>query len=240
MNSLARPSRLTIVPAEVLDRPIVGSGLFTDASGHATLRRQLHTGRATLVVMLRHAGCLFCSEMIKDLRTTAELADGGGARRFPRAVFLHQTTPAIGERLMGRFWPGAIAISDPDRTLTGDLFDLAGGLGHTFHAKAARATVRALLKGHRPRRPRGRILALPGLVMLMPPTDESGGAAVVWRFEANHIGDRPDYATLPGIAEAAPTRPAAPSLEFPPTSACDRPASGETVRPIDSMTTSIG
>ena len=117
------------VDAELLDRPVVGSHLYeaADDGGPATLRDQLDASRPTLLVFLRHLGCAFAGEMVRDVRVAAEErgrtdVGGTGERCFPRAIFVHTAGPRRGARFFGRHWPAAAAVSDPGR----HLYDAAG------------------------------------------------------------------------------------------------------------------
>lgn len=189
----------TELPSSLLDRVVTGSGLNgPDRIGRQiTLRDQLAKDRPTLLIFLRDFGCIFCREMIKDVRIAAETADAseGGARHYPRIVFIHQASPKSGERFFGRYWPGAPAISDPQRTL----YDAVGlGRGSLLQLLGPRvwlAGLRALLKRHTPGLRRdGDPWTMPGL-LLVDPADE-GPAQVRWSHQFSHAADSPSFDAL--------------------------------------------
>ncbi len=57
--------------ANSLDSPVTGLNL-----AGATLRDQLNPDGQTLLVFLRHFGCLFCREMVADLRDLSRAMPG--------------------------------------------------------------------------------------------------------------------------------------------------------------------
>src|SRR5687768_14158488 len=109
-----RPAR---IPPDVLDEPVTGGSLHAGHDGRTTFRSQLDPERPTLLVLLRHLGCIFCREMVKDVRIAADRADslagGTGEKHYPRVVFVHTAGPDDAARFFGRYWPGAPAVSDP-------------------------------------------------------------------------------------------------------------------------------
>ena len=199
------------MPAEVLDRPVRGSGLVggagdgdEDGDEPATLRGQLAGDRPTLLVFLRHFGCLFCREMVKDVRVAAESADGngGGRRHYPHVVFAHMADAAEGARFMARYWPAAPAVSDPDRRLYRAAGLGRGGASQMFRPAVWSAGLAAWRKGHRVGLPVGDPWQMSGLVLLAPAP--AGDAAVLWRHPFEHAGDRVDFASLSRFVEPAP------------------------------------
>src|SRR5690606_14956744 len=100
--SPAMPTSLTRLEDNLLDAPVAGSGLHEDENGHATLRAQLDSERPTLLLFLRHLGCVFCRQMVKDVRIASDEADAGQAeKRFPRVVFVHSAETERGARFFG-------------------------------------------------------------------------------------------------------------------------------------------
>lgn len=186
---------LSTISAPLLDEPIEGSSLLTDASGQATLRLQLAADRPTLLAAVRHFGCVFCREMIKDLRIASELADANGRRRYPKVVFLHQATPRQGAVFFGRRWPGTAAISDPEHRLYDALHLKRGSAWDMFRPAVWWLGFKATLKGHFIGRPVGDPWRMPGLAMV-DPAGPGKAANVRWSFRFEHAGSRPDYGTL--------------------------------------------
>ena len=65
-----------------------------------------------LLVFLRHFGCMFCREMVRDLRRISEAMPG-----FPPVLFFFQGTVEEGQSFFAQHWPQARApISLPSKT----------------------------------------------------------------------------------------------------------------------------
>ena len=183
-----------LLPAALLDAPVAGSNLAAGDDGAATLRDQLAGDRPTLLAAVRHFGCIFCREMVKDLRTAAEVADRGAERRYPKVVFVHMAAPEAGARFFGKLWPAAPAISDPDRRLYDALGSRRGGWWQMFRPVVWLHGWRALRKGHRVGRPIGDPWRMP-VLMLVEPTP-AGDAAMRPAHAFAHAGSRPAYDRL--------------------------------------------
>ena len=192
------------IPPEMLDEPVSGGGLHTGDRGASTLRDQLDPAGPTLLVFLRHLGCIFCREMVKDIRIAADRADAGQPeKRYPRVVFVHSATAELGARFFGRFWPGASAISDPEKRLY-----RAAGLGRgTFiqllGPRAIAAALRGLLKGHTIGSPAGDPWMMPGLLLVSPQ------GRILHRHVPRHAGDHPRFDTFERL-----TRDTAPAPRY--------------------------
>ena len=124
------------IPDAVLDRYVSGVNLMP-----GSLRDQL--GEAvTLLVFLRHFGCMFCRETIAELRQAAE------APGYPPVVFFFQGTPTEGRAFLRRYWPEARAIADPELFLyesfgvdRGSLLQMFGPRALAVDGKTATLTV---------------------------------------------------------------------------------------------------
>jgi hypothetical protein len=186
---------MDVLPADVLDHEVAGSNLDQpDDTRPPTLRDQLASDRPTLLVLLRHFGCIFCRETIKDVRTAAEQADGNGGERrgYPRVVFVHMGDPESGGRFVSRYWPAAAAISDPDKQIYGAVDLPRGSVGQMFAPKVWACGIRAARKGHRIGRAVGDPWQMPGVLLLDPPLP-SADATVLYRHTYRHAGDTPDF-----------------------------------------------
>jgi hypothetical protein len=190
-SSIASGQSVSTVPADVLDAAVEG----TAVAEPATLRGQLDQDRPTLLTFVRHFGCLFCREMVRDLRIASEAADGpGGKRRYPKVVFVHQGNVEQGDSFFGNYWPGVTAISDPPKRLY-NAFQLdRGSVGQMFGPRVWACGLRAAAKGHRIGRPIGDPWTMPGLFLLQPAA--TGDAVVSWEHRPKHAGDHPDFAEL--------------------------------------------
>ncbi len=187
------------VAEAVLDAGIQGTRLAEPM----TLRGQLDANRPTLVNFLRHFGCCFCREIVKDLRVASERADGhGGSRRYPRVVFVHMADVEAAGTFFGKYWPGATTISDPEKRLYGAFGLGRGSLGQMFGPSSVACGIRAVAKGHVVGRPVGDPWMMPGQ-FLIGPVDGVGSAEILWSYRAKHAGDHPAVVGLPELATRA-------------------------------------
>lgn len=173
------------LPEEILDEPVTGINLVP-----GSLRDQL-APKGTLFVFLRFFGCIFCREMIADVRAAAE-ADAG----FPKVIFFFQASTTEGRGFLRRYWPSVAAVSDPERRFYAAFGIDKGSFLQTLGPKVFRARRRALAKGHE-QGPRGDdIWRMPGVFLVK-------NEAVVWAHEFGHAGEAPDFARIPEIAAAS-------------------------------------
>jgi hypothetical protein len=150
-----------------------------------TLRDQFAGEGPTLLAFLRHFGCVFCREMVSELRRASE-ADP----KFPKVVFVYQGTPTEGRAFLRRYWPRACGVSDPER----EIYD-AFGIGRLSRLQLLRPALwsaqrRARAKGIEQGPPDGDVWRMPGLFLV-----EDGH--VVWEHTFHHAGDHPDFARIP-------------------------------------------
>jgi hypothetical protein len=164
-----------IIPAEILDHIVVGMNLSP-----GRLRDQLDEA-PTLLVFLRHFGCIFCREAVADLRAASE-----GDARFPRTLFFFQGTPTEGRAFMRRDWPGMRAVADPD----GEMYDAFGieraGLVKALGPPVWRARRRALAKGHENGPRSGDVWRMPGVML-------TSGSRIHWVQPVRHAAELPDF-----------------------------------------------
>lgn len=196
------------IACEIMDAPVLGTALHSGPDGTTTLRAQLDPFRPTLLLLLRHLGCIFCREMVKDVRIAADRADAGrGEQRYPRVVFVHQGTLEQGARFFGRYWPGATAISDPRRRIYDGLGAQRGSLGQVLGPRACACALRAVMKGHAAGRKVGHWRIMPAALLVSP------DGRVLHRHPFRHAGDHPRFdryanATLMSLSgEADPRSP---------------------------------
>lgn len=145
--------------------------------------------RPTLLVFLRHFGCIFCKETVADLRAAAEAAD-----HYPDILFFTQGTPRESRAFL-RDWPGARAVSDPEMSFY-DAFGIRrASFLEALGPKVLKARGRARAKGHQNGKPSGDVWRMPGCLLVE-------GSRVVWRYEPTHAADHPDFATLPALTRS--------------------------------------
>jgi len=183
-------SSLSAIPDEALSLPVSGVGLVP-----GTLRDQLGEG-TTLLVFLRHFGCMFCRETISDLRLASE-ADPD----FPRVLFFFQGSATEGRAFLRRYWPGVCAVADPEL----ELYDMLGVKRASLSEALGPAVLigarnRAKKKGHENGPRVGDIWRMPGIFAV-------DGEKILWSHKPRHAADHPDFARIQTlIAEASPER----------------------------------
>ena len=173
------------ISPETLDSSVVGVGL---APG--SLRDQLASAE-TLLVFLRHFGCIFCRETIGDLReATAKIDD------FPDVLFFFQGTPTEGRALLRRDWPGARAVADPDL----EFYERFGVRRASYLEALGPAVIaagrRARKKGYKGGSRSGDIWRMPGIFAV-------AGERVIWSHRPRHAADHPDFSEIPSLIRAA-------------------------------------
>jgi hypothetical protein len=171
--------------ATVWDRPLQGLNLPA-----ATLGALAQSPR--LLVFLRHFGCIFCREIVADLRKVSQArAD------YPALVFVFQEKPAQGERFFQQLWPGVAALSDPSQTLY-KAFGLArGSWQELFGPGVWQCGWRAVRKGHFVGAASSDPFQMPGLFYVYQ-------RQVYWQHDCAHAGDHPDFRRLPAVLPALP------------------------------------
>lgn len=165
--------------ATALGLPVAGRNLRP-----GTLRDQLGPD-PVMLVFLRHLGCLFCREVVRDVRRRAEVD------AVPRTVFVHQGEVAEGDAFFGRLWPEAAAISDPGGVLYRAFGVERGNLGQMFGPSSFACALRAAAKGNGVGRKVGDAWTLPAVVLIA----EDG--VVLWEHHGRHAGDHDVWDRIP-------------------------------------------
>lgn len=174
------------IEATLLDHPVEGRHL---APG--TLADQLGD-RPTLLIFLRHLGCIFCRECIGDVRKAAA-ADPS----FPPTLFIHMGGVADGDTFFEAHYPEARAIADPGMRLSDGLEVPRGTIGQFLGPEVWACGMKATLKGHGIGKPVGDVRKMPAFVAV----DRSG--RVTWRYVPRHAADHPDFARVADLVNSA-------------------------------------
>lgn len=101
-----------------------------------------------------------------------------------------------GERFFGGLWPEARAVSDHAKFFYEGFGRGRGGLLELFGPSVWVRGALAALKGNGLGMPVGDPLVMPGSYLVR---DES----IVWRHDATHAADHPDYARVPALLAEA-------------------------------------
>ena len=177
------------IDGESLAAPVTGVGLVP-----GTLGDQLEASgdRVSLLVFLRHFGCIFCRETIADLRAASE-ADPA----YPDVLFFFQGSATEGRAFLRRYWPGARAVADPELAF----YERFGVRRATFLEALGPAVVlgarrRAQAKGHENGPRDGDIWRMPGIFAV-------ANERIVWAHHPRHAADHPDFAAIPSLVSGA-------------------------------------
>lgn len=169
------------LPSDILDRTVMGVGLSP-----GVLRDQL-SPNGTLLVFLRHFGCIFCRETLGELRATSQRhAD------YPDVLFFFQGSATEGRAFLRRDWPDARAVADPDMALYERFGVGRASFYEAFRPAVWSASLRAHRKGYRPSERSGDMWRMPGVFAVV---DER----LIWAHRAEHTGDQPDFDAIPRL-----------------------------------------
>lgn len=173
------------IPEQALVRGVSGVNLMP-----GSLADQLGNDE-TLLVFLRYFGCLFCREMVADIRAAKE-ADAD----YPAVLFFFQGNATEGRAFLRRYWPDVRAIADPELEFYADFGVEQGRFLQVFGPRALLSTRRAKAKGHSPGERSGDPMRMPGLFLVR-------GAELLWSHRFEHQADHPDFVALPATARAS-------------------------------------
>ena len=176
------------LPLDLLSTPVVGThlrpGTFQDQLGE----------RPTLLVFLRHLGCIFCRECMAELRE-ARAADP----RFPEILYFHLASIEQGDAFFAEIEPEARAVADPSHHFYKAFGLTKGKLGQVFGPAVLACGIKAVRKGHGGGRPIGNPWMMPGFFLVKD-------AQVAWSFRPKHIAEHPDYSNI--LKESVALEPA--------------------------------
>jgi hypothetical protein len=141
--------------------------------------------RPTLLVFLRHFGCMFCREMVRDLRQLAERQAG-----YPPVLFVYHGTREDGRTFFNQLWPDARAIADEPKKFYTALGLRKATFGEMFGIQVWTCRLRAVAKGNFVGKAVGDPWLMPGVFLVH-------GADVLWCHAFRHQGDHPDWSTIP-------------------------------------------
>jgi AhpC/TSA antioxidant enzyme len=151
----------------------------------------------TMLAFLRHFGCIFCREMVRDLHAASQ-ADAG----YPRVILVGQGNEAEGQAFVNEYWPDVAMICDPDKSLYQAMGLGKGSIYQMFGPSVWACGVRASLKGNFIGKPVGDPWTMPGVFVV----DAVG--TIRWQHTFDHAGDHPDWASIPSKVSLEPAPPA--------------------------------
>lgn len=172
-------SELRAIPSEALSAPVTGVGLIP-----GNLADQLEDG-VSLLVFLRHFGCMFCRETLADLRAAVE-ADAS----YPQVLLFFQGSATEGRAFLRRYWPGARAVADPNLEFYEWFGVRRASYFEALGPAVLRARRRARAKGHENGERTGDIWRMPGVFVV-------ADGQIIWSHYPRHAADHPDFARIP-------------------------------------------
>jgi hypothetical protein len=178
------------IPDPLLARSVSGVNLVP-----GTLGDQLGNG-LTLLVFLRHFGCMFCRETLSDMRAVSE-----SDPRFPKPLFVFQGSRMEGKAFLRRYWPQLRAVADPAADFYEGFGIERGGLIKMLGPAVWSARSRAQEKGHRNGERSGDIWRMPGVFL-------TRRNVILWSHDYRHPADQPDYRLICETAASAQLRDA--------------------------------
>ena len=154
----------TIDPS-VLDAIVEGRHLRP-----GTLRDQIGS-RPTLLVMLRHLGCLFSSEWLTELRRA-----GSSNPSFPSVLYFHLGNTEQGDDFFSALAPDARAVADPKQFFYKALGVPKASKAQLLDPRVWACGFRASRNGHKAARPVGDLFMMPSGVKSFLFVFKGGGA----------------------------------------------------------------
>ncbi len=171
----------TPLEPSVLDTPVEGRNLRP-----GTLRDQLGS-RPTLLIFLRHLGCLFSQEWLSEIRQA-----GATDPAFPATLYFHLGTPEQGDVFFSTYAPEAHAVSDPRQRFYRALGVPRAAKLQLLDPRVWACGIRATRKGHTAATPVGDPFVMPGLFLVE-------GDCVTWKSIPDHMGELPKVADIPRL-----------------------------------------
>jgi hypothetical protein len=172
------------MPSDKLDSFILDAAVEGRNLRPGTLRDQLGA-RPTLLVMLRHLGCLFSQEWLTELRRT-----GATDPSFPATLYFHLGDKEQGDAFFSAQAPEARAVADPKQDFYKALGVPKAAKLQLFDPRVWACGIRASRKGHKAARPVGDPFMMPGLFLVE-------GDRITWKFIPEHMGELPRVADIP-------------------------------------------
>ncbi len=176
------------IDVSLLSAPLRGLNLPAGSLGEVLARES----GPTLLAFVRHFGCVFCREMLKDIRA-AKSADAS----YPAVVVFGQGTVEESREFFARYWPDVPAVADPEKKFYDGFGLQQGSAFQMFGPRVWACGLRATVKGNFIGKPIGDPWTMPG-AFLASPTGE-----LLWKHTAAHAGDHPDWKNLRTLAAAS-------------------------------------
>ena len=108
-------------------------------------------------------------------------------------LFFHLAGVEEGEKVLDDYWPGARAVSDPEKQFY-RAFGLHGGsFNQLLGPRVVLAAARSALKGNAPGKAQGDVRTMPGMFLVRD-------GQVLWQHDFRYSGDHPDMKVVAAAA----------------------------------------
>lgn len=144
------------IPSGALDSEVF------DADGHPVRLSAYWQAGLTAFVFMRHAGCIFCREQVKDLRDNAAALDQAGLS----IVVITPDRPSRARKLVEEYRVPFPTLTDPERNAYRAYGLLDGSLGQLVNPRIIARGARTLLNGTFLNRPTSSPRQLPGTAIV--------------------------------------------------------------------------
>ncbi len=171
--------------AKIMKRPLAGFGL-----GGKTIAAICHPAHPVMMIFLPQLGSVFAREAVLDVLAAAKRDPN-----YPQVLFFHHDTPAAGESFFAAHWPRASAVADPELFFYREFGIPVGGLVELGHPFTLAGGVRALLKGHLPKRPSSDPWTLQGTFVVL-------GERILWSHDSRYAGHFPKFRGMRQFVDA--------------------------------------
>jgi hypothetical protein len=162
----------------ILDAPVEGRNLRP-----GSLRDQIGS-RPTLLVFLRHLGCLFAREWLAEIQTAASEPS------FPAVLYFHLGDLKQGDAFFEPVAPEARAVADPNRLFSKALGVPKASPIQLLDPRVWACGIRATTRGHTQGGPIGDPMVMPALFLIE-------GDQVIWKQIPDLMGQLPRVADVP-------------------------------------------
>lgn len=184
IKEIRRQSDTSSKPSDEIPETMLKSAVYGINLNADTLHGNLSPD-GTLLVFLRHFGCIFCREMVADLRHHAA-TDG----ERERILFFFQGTVPEGRDFFAEHWSSARAIADRPLRFYQGFGVPRGTLSQIYGPEVWRRGMQSFARGNRPGLVEGHVRQMPGFMWVKE-------GKILWRHDFEHAADNPDLASLP-------------------------------------------
>jgi peroxiredoxin len=168
---------------------------LTDTAGSPTRLGTLWLEQPTVLLFVRHFGCLFCREQLAEAERHAEQLSQLGAK----LVVIGNGSVEEARSFVDELGTEAQVLTDPARE-SYCAIGMQRSVVSSVNPRTVAHAFRAWRKGHRQRAVAGDPFQQGGVVVIAPDGDE------VFRFVSAHAGEHPDFElVLQALSELEPT-----------------------------------